>query len=192
MDYKILVGALKMEEVKKDYKWYIIHTHSGFEAKVVNTIKEEVNKKNLSESFEDFLVPTQRTLEIKKGKKVEGEKKFYPGYIMIKMIMNDDTWHLVKKITKVSGFLGASNKPVALRNDEAERILNQIQEGVDSVVPTVSFEIGETVKVSDGPFSSFNGIVEEVDADRSRLKVAVSIFGRATPVELEYTQVEKS
>ncbi len=179
-------------EVYKDYKWYIIHTHSGFEAKVVNTIKEEVNKKKLTDFFEDFLIPTQRTLEIKKGKKVEGEKKFYPGYIMIKMIMNDDTWHLVKKITKVSGFLGASNKPVALRKDEAERILNQIQEGVDSVVPTVSFEVGETVKVSDGPFASFNGIVEEVDSDRSRLKVAVSIFGRATPVELEYTQVEKS
>ena len=181
-----------MEEEKQNYKWYIIHTHSGFETKVVNTIKEEVNKKKLSQLFEDFLVPTQRTLEIKKGKKVEGEKKFYPGYIMIKMIMNDDTWHLVKKITKVSGFLGASNKPVALRDEEANRILNQIQEGVDSVVPTISFEVGETVKVSDGPFASFNGIVEEVDADRSRLKVAVSIFGRATPVELEYTQVEKS
>ena len=105
--------------------------------------------------------------------------------------MNDDTWHLVKKITKVSGFLGASNKPVALRNEEAERILSQIHEGVDSIVPTISFEIGETVKVSDGPFSSFNGIVEEVDADRSRLKVAVSIFGRSTPVDLEYSQVEK-
>ena len=181
-----------MVEIKKDYKWYIIHTHSGFETKVVNTIKEEVNKKSLSDLFEEFLVPTQRTLEIKKGKKVEGEKKFYPGYIMIKMIMNDDTWHLVKKVTKVSGFLGASNKPVPLRNDEAERILSQIQEGVDSVVPTITFEIGETVKVADGPFASFNGIVEEVDADRSRLKVAVSIFGRATPVELEYTQVEKS
>ena len=181
-----------MEEDKKDFKWYIIHTHSGFELKVVNSIKEEVNKKKLSDLFTDFLVPTQRTLEIKKGKKVEGEKKFYPGYIMIKMIMNDDTWHLVKKTTKVSGFLGAANKPVPLRDDEATRILNQIQEGVDSVVPTVSFEVGETVKVSDGPFASFNGIVEEVDADRSRLKVAVSIFGRATPVELEYTQVEKS
>ncbi len=179
------------EQIEKK-KWYIIHTHSGFEAKVINNLKEEVNKKKLSHYFEEFLVPTQKVLEIKKGKKIEGEKKFYPGYILIKMIMNDDTWHLVKKTSKVSGFLGASNKPVPLRESEAEEILNQIKEGVESVISTVSFEIGETVKVSDGPFASFNGIVEEVDADRSRLKVAVSIFGRATPVELEYTQVEKS
>ena len=181
-----------MTEISSDFKWYIIHTYSGFENKVVTLIKEEVKKKNLDNSFEDFLIPTQKTLEIKKGKKFEGEKKFYPGYILIKMKMNDDTWHLVKKVNKVSGFLGAANKPVPLRKTEAERILDQIKEGVESVVPTITFEVGETVKVSDGPFASFNGIVEEVDADRSRLKVAVSIFGRATPVELEYTQVEKS
>ena len=181
-----------MTEKNNDFKWYIIHTHSGFESKVVALVKEEIKKKNLVESFDDFLIPTQKTLEIKKGKKIEGEKKFYPGYILIKMIMNDDTWHLVKKISKVSGFLGAANKPVPLRKEEADRILGQIKEGGESVVPTISFEIGETVKVSDGPFASFNGVVEEVDSDRSRLKVAVSIFGRATPVELEYTQVEKS
>ena len=181
-----------MTEKDNDFKWYIIHTHSGFESKVVALVKEEIKKKNLIESFDDFLIPTQKTLEIKKGKKIEGEKKFYPGYILIKMVMNDDTWHLVKKISKVSGFLGAANKPVPLRKEEAERILGQIKEGGESVVPTISFEIGETVKVSDGPFASFNGVVEEVDSDRSRLKVAVSIFGRATPVELEYTQVEKS
>ena len=181
-----------MSEDNKNYRWYIIHTHSGFENKVVEKIKDEVNKKKLNDFFEDFIVPTQKTIEIKKGKKVEGEKKFYPGYIMIKMIMNDDTWHFIKKVNRVSGFLGASNKPVALRKEEADRILNQIQEGLESIVPTITFEVGETVKVSDGPFASFNGIVEEVDADRSRLKVAVSIFGRATPVELEYTQVEKS
>ena len=174
------------------YKWYIIHTHSGFEAKVINNIKEEIKKKKLSNYFEDFLVPTQKTLEIKKGKKIEGEKKFYPGYILVKMIMNDDAWHLVKKTSKVSGFLGSANKPIPLRDEEAERILGQVKEGVESVVSTISFEVGETVKVADGPFASFNGVVEEVDADRSRLKVAVSIFGRATPVELEYTQVEKS
>ncbi len=181
-----------MSENSPNFKWYIIHTYSGYENKVVTMINEEIRKKNLADSFEDFLIPTQKTLEIKKGKKIEGEKKFYPGYILIKMIMNDDTWHLVKKVTKVSGFLGAANKPVPLRQDEAERILGQIREGVESVVPTINFEIGETVKVADGPFASFNGVVEEVDADRSRLKVAVSIFGRATPVELEYTQVEKS
>ena len=181
-----------MTEKDNDFKWYIIHTHSGFESKVVALVKEEIKKKNLIESFDDFLIPTQKTLEIKKGKKIEGEKKFYPGYILIKMIMNDDTWHLVKKISKVSGFLGAANKPVPLRKEEADRILDQIKEGGEGVVPTITFEIGETVKVSDGPFASFNGVVEEVDSDRSRLKVAVSIFGRATPVELEYTQVEKS
>ncbi len=182
-----------MNEQNTDfYKWYIIHTHSGFELKVIKNIKEEIKKKGLNNCFEDFLVPTQKTLEIKKGKKVEGEKKFYPGYILIKMIMNDDAWHLVKKTAKVSGFLGAANKPLPLRDEEAERILGQVKEGVESVVSTISFEVGETVKVADGPFASFNGIVEEVDADRSRLKVAVSIFGRATPVELEYTQVEKS
>ena len=181
-----------MTDLNELSKWYIIHTHSGFEAKVITVLKEEIRKKNLANYFIDFLVPTQKTLEIKKGKKVEGEKKFYPGYIMINMIMNDDTWHLVKKTSKVSGFLGASNKPVPLRNDEAERILSQIKEGVESVVSTISFEIGETVKVADGPFASFNGVVEDVDADRSRFKVAVSIFGRATPVELEYTQVETS
>ena len=181
-----------MEQFKETHKWYIIHTHSGFEAKVIANIKEEIKKKNLSEYFQDFLVPTQKTLEIKKGKKVEGEKKFYPGNIIINMLMKDDAWHLVKKTSKISGFLGAANKPIALRDDEADRILSQIKEGVESVVSTISFEVGETVKVADGPFASFNGIVEEVDADRSRLKVAVSIFGRATPVELEYTQVEKS
>ena len=181
-----------MNKLQEECKWYIIHTHSGFEAKVITRLKEEIEKKNLSDFFSEFLVPTQKVLEIKKGKKIEGEKKFYPGYILIKMIMNDDTWHLVKKTSKVSGFLGASNKPVPLREEEANRILNQIKEGIESVVSTISFEIGETVKVAEGPFASFNGIVEEVDADRSRLKVAVSIFGRATTVELEYTQVEKS
>ena len=173
-------------------KWYILQVYSGQEQKVKVQIEGQTLKKGLRQNIEEILIPSEEVIEMKKGKKVNSERRFFPGYILIKMIMNDDTWHLVKKITKVSGFLVASNKPVSLRNDEAERILNQIQEGVDSVVPTVSFEIGETVKVSDGPFSSFNGIVEEVDADRSRLKVAVSIFGRATPVELEYTQVEKS
>ena len=181
-----------MSEQEIDYKWYIIHTHSGFETKVIESIQEEVKKKLLEDHFKDYLVPTQKTYEIKKGKKIEGEKKFFPGYVMINMVMNDNTWHLIKKIKRVSNFLGAGNKPVALRDSEAKRILSQIQEGMESVVPTVTFEVGESVKVADGPFASFNGIVEEVDAEKSRLKVAVSIFGRATPVELEYTQVEKS
>ena len=180
-----------MEEANLDYKWFIIHTHSGFETKVIESIREEVKKRNLEILFQDYLVPTQKIFEIKKGKKVEGEKKYFPGYIMINMVMNDDTWHLIKKIKRVSNFLGAGNRPVSLRKDEAERILNQIQEGMESAVSTVSYEVGETVKVADGPFASFNGVVEEVDEDKSRLKVAVSIFGRATPVELEYSQVEK-
>ena len=180
-----------MNEDNYDYKWFIIHTHSGFEAKVIDSIKEEVKKRNLENSFQDYLVPTQKIFEIKKGKKVEGEKKYFPGYIMINMIMNDETWHLIKKVKRVSNFLGAGNKPVPLRKAEAERILNQIQEGMESAVSTVTFEVGETVKVADGPFASFNGVVEEVDEEKSRLKVAVSIFGRATPVDLEYTQVEK-
>ena len=180
-----------MEEQNLDYRWFIIHTHSGFEAKVIESIRDEVKKKQLEKLFEDYLVPTQKIFEIKKGKKVEGEKKYFPGYIMINMVMNDDTWHLIKKIKRVSNFLGAGNRPVALRKDEAERILNQIQEGMESAVSTVSYEVGETVKVADGPFASFNGVVEEVDEEKSRLKVAVSIFGRATPVDLEYSQVEK-
>ena len=180
-----------MEEENLDYRWFIIHTHSGFEAKVIESIRDEVKKKRLEKLFQDYLVPTQKIFEIKKGKKVEGEKKYFPGYIMINMVMNDDTWHLIKKIKRVSNFLGAGNRPVALRKDEAERILNQIQEGMESAVSTVSYEVGETVKVADGPFASFNGVVEEVDEEKSRLKVAVSIFGRATPVELEYSQVEK-
>ena len=181
-----------MEERILEYKWFIIHTHSGFEAKVIDSIKEEVKKRKLESLFDDYLVPKQKIFEIKKGKKVEGEKKYFPGYIMINMVMNDDTWHLIKKIKRVSNFLGAGNKPVALRKDEADRILNQIQEGMESAVSTVSYEVGETVKVADGPFASFNGVVEEVDEEKSRLKVAVSIFGRATPVELEFSQVEKS
>ncbi len=180
-----------MEEENLDYRWFIIHTHSGFESKVIDSIRDEVKKKQLEKLFQDYLVPTQKIFEIKKGKKVEGEKKYFPGYIMINMVMNDDTWHLIKKIKRVSNFLGAGNRPVALRKDEAERILNQIQEGMESAVSTVSYEVGETVKVADGPFASFNGVVEEVDEEKSRLKVAVSIFGRATPVELEYSQVEK-
>ena len=180
-----------MDEGTLEYKWFIIHTHSGFEAKVIESIKEEVKKRKLESLFKDYLVPTQKIFEIKKGKKVEGEKKYFPGYIMINMVMNDDTWHLIKKIKRVSNFLGAGNRPVALRKDEAERILNQIQEGMESAVSTVSYEVGETVKVADGPFASFNGVVEEVDEEKSRLKVAESIFGRATPVELEYSQVEK-
>ena len=174
------------------HKWYIVNTYSGYEKRVAESIKEQVQKKNLQHLIEEVLIPTQKTLEIKRGKKVEGEKKFFPGYILVNMEMNDDSWHLIKQTTKVTDFLNASGKPAAITQDEADRILNQVQEGIESPLPTITFEIGETVRVADGPFASFNGVVEDVDVDRSRLKVAVSIFGRATPVELEYTQVEKA
>ena len=172
-------------------KWYVVHCHSGFEKKVADAIMDEAKKVELEDFINEVSVPTQAVVEVRRGVRVNSEKKFFPGYVLVKMIMNDDTWHLIKKIKRVSNFLGAGNRPVALRKDEAERILNQIQEGMESAVSTVSYEVGETVKVADGPFASFNGVVEEVDEEKSRLKVAVSIFGRATPVELEYSQVEK-
>ena len=174
------------------HKWYIVHAYSGFEKKVAAAISEKAKTKNIESAFSEIIVPTEEVVEVKKGKKRNAERKFFPGYVLTKMEMTDETYHMVKALPKVSGFLGAANKPVPLRNEEAERILGQVKEGVESVVSTISFEIGETVKVADGPFASFNGIVEEVDADRSRLKVAVSIFGRPTPVELEYNQVEKT
>ena len=173
-------------------KWYIVNTYSGYEKRVAESIREQVDKKKLGDLIKSVLVPTQKTIEVRRGRKVQGEKKFFPGYILINMEMNDDTWHLIKKTSKVTDFLGASGKPSAISEDEAGRILNQVKEGIESPQPTIIFEIGETVRVADGPFASFNGVVEDVDSDRSRLKVAVSIFGRATPVELEYTQVEKT
>ena len=172
--------------------WYIVQAYSGFENKVADSIKDIMAKNSLESNLGEILVPTQKVVEVKKGKRTQKEKKYFPGYVLVKLDLDKNIYHKIKNIQKVSGFLGAANKPVPLRNEEAERILGQVKEGVESVVSTISFEIGETVKVADGPFASFNGIVEEVDADRSRLKVAVSIFGRPTPVELEYTQVEKS
>ncbi len=173
-------------------KWYIVNTYSGYEQRVAESINEQVAKKDMNSLIESVLVPTQKTIEIRRGKKVQSEKKFFPGYILVNMEMNDDTWHLVKQTNKVTDFLGVSGKPSAITQDEADRILQQVKEGIESPQPSIIFEIGETVRVADGPFASFNGVVEDVDEDRSRLKVAVSIFGRATPVELEYTQVEKS
>ena len=145
----------------------------------------------MKDVISEVLVPIQQTIEIRRGKKVQGEKKFFPGYVLVKMEMGDEAWHLVKQTAKVTDFLGAAGKPSPIKQEEADRILVQVQEGIESPQPSITFEVGETVRVSDGPFTSFNGLVEEVDMDRSRLKVAVSIFGRATPVELEYTQVEK-
>jgi transcription termination/antitermination protein NusG len=172
-------------------RWYVVHVYSGFEKKVAQAIREQAEQKALAERFDEILVPTEEVVEIKRGAKVNSERKFFPGYVLIKMDLDDETWHLVKNTAKVTGFLGGRGKPLPISDAEAARIIHQMQEGIERPKPSITFEIGEQVRVSDGPFTSFNGVVEDVDEEKSRVKVAVSIFGRATPVELEYSQVEK-
>ena len=172
-------------------RWFIIHVYSGFEKKVATAIREQAEQKGLGDRFEQILVPTEEVVEVKRGSKVSSERKFFPGYVLIKMDLDDQTWHLVKNTAKVTGFLGGRGKPLPISDAEAARIIHQMQEGIERPKPSITFEIGEQVRVSDGPFTSFNGVVEDVDEEKSRVKVAVSIFGRATPVELEYSQVEK-
>ena len=172
-------------------RWYIVHAYSNFEKKVADSIRDQAKQRGLSHLFEEILVPTEKVTEVRRGRKVDAERKFFPGYVLVKMDLTDEAYHLIKNTPKVTGFLGADNKPMPISETEAQHILQQVQEGIERPKPSVTFEVGEQVRVSDGPFASFNGTVEEVDDARSRLKVAVSIFGRATPVELEYTQVEK-
>lgn len=172
-------------------RWYVLHVYSGFENKVAETIKDKARKQGLEEKVEEIMVPTEEIIETKRGQRVAAERKFFPGYVLAKLDLSDEVWHMIKDTPKVTGFLGGGNKPVPISNSEAERMLKQIQEGVERPRPSIMFDIGEEVKVADGPFASFNGVVEEIDEDKGKLKVSVSIFGRATPVELEYGQVEK-
>ena len=172
-------------------RWYVMHVYSGFENKVAEAIHEKARKQGLEDKVEEILVPTEEVVEVKRGQRVQSERKFFPGYVLAKLDMDDEVWHMIKDTPKVTGFLGADNKPAPISNSEAERLIKQIKEGVDRPRPSVTYDIGEEVKVIDGPFASFNGTVEELDEDKGKLKVSVSIFGRATPVELEYAQVEK-
>lgn len=172
-------------------RWYIVHAYSNFEKKVAESIREQAAQRHLTDSFEEILVPTEQVVEVRRGRKVSSERKFFPGYVLVKCDLSDQVFSLIKNTPKVTGFLGADNKPMPISEVEAQRIKGQVAEGVERPKPSISFEIGETVRVADGPFASFNGVVEEVDDARSRLKVAVSIFGRPTPVELEFAQVEK-
>lgn len=179
-------------------KWYVIHVYSGFENRVAQSIRDQSGQMGLDDVIQEVLVPMEEVVQMRRGAKVNAERKFFPGYVLAKIelnesgrAMNDEAWHLVKDTPKVSGFLGAGNKPVPMSDAEVQRIMHQVKEGVERPKPSITFDIGEQVRVSDGPFTSFNAMVEDVDEERARLKVSVSIFGRATPVELEYGQVEK-
>ena len=172
--------------------WYILQVYSGNEKKIEKELLAQTDKKGLRENISKILIPSEEVIEMKKGKKVSSERKFFPGYMLIQMIMDDEIWHIVKGLPKVYGFLGGKKgEPIPVSQNEIDSILNQMKDGLEKPKPSVSFEIGEQVRVSDGPFSSFNGMVEEVDEEKARLKVSVSIFGRSTPVNLDYSQVEK-
>ena len=172
--------------------WYIVQAYSGFEKKVVDSIKDILAKNKLQSHLEEILVPTHQVTEVKKGKRTKKEKKYFPGYVLIKIDLNKQIYHLIKNIPKISGFLGSEDKPSAITDSEIQRILGQVSESAINQKSGISFEVGEKVKVCDGPFASFNGLVEEIDEEKSRLKVSVSIFGRPTPVDLEFNQVEKN
>lgn len=174
------------------HRWYIVQAYSNFEKHVQKAIEREAEEKGLSDLFEEILVPTESFVEVRKGRKIESERKFFPGYVLVKVDLTDQAYHLIKNTPKVTGFLGSASKPMPVSDKEVERIVGRIQEGVDAPRPLITFEIGETVKVVDGSFASFNGSVESIDEEHARLNVLINIFGRPTPVELEYSQVEKT
>ncbi|MDP7625831.1 MAG: transcription termination/antitermination protein NusG [Rhodospirillales bacterium] len=173
------------------HRWYVIHVFSGFERKVADSIEEQARQSHLSDEIEKVLVPMEEVVEMRRGEKVNAERKFFPGYVLVNMDMSDESWHLVMNTPKVTGFLGSRGRPTPITEAEVNRIIHQVEEGIERPKPSVTFDVGEQVRVSDGPFASFNGLVENVDEDKARLKVSVLIFGRSTPVELEYSQVEK-
>lgn len=172
-------------------RWYVIHVYSGFENKVAQSIREQAKQYNMEDAILDVQVPTEEVVRMRRGTKVSSQRKFFPGYVLVSMDMTDESWHLIKNTPKVTGFLGGRGQPSPISDAEADRIMHQVKEGIERPKPLITFEVGEQVRVADGPFASFNGLVEDVDEEKARLKVSVSIFGRATPVELEYSQVEK-
>ena len=173
-------------------RWYVVHAYSGFEQQVIRSLDERIKLAGMEDKFGEILVPTEEVVEMRDGQKRKSSRKFFPGYVLIQMDMDDDSWHLVKDAPKVMGFIGGtSDKPAAITEKEADAILNRVQEGAEKPRPKVLFEPGEVIRINDGPFNDFNGVVEEVDYDKSRLRVEVSIFGRSTPVDLEFSQVEK-
>ena len=175
-----------------NHKWYVIHVYSGFESKIVESIEEQAEKKGIEEQFSELMIPAEEVVEVRRGKKYNTERKFFPGYILAKMELSDEAWNLVKNTQRVTGFLDGQGRPVPISEREAKQIMQSMQEGAEKPRPSITYEVGENVRVTDGAFTSFAGVVEEVDLEKARLKVAVSIFGRATPVELDYSQVEKA
>lgn len=174
-------------------RWYVVQAYSGFEHQVEKALMERVKRAGMEDQFGKVLVPTEEVVEIREGQKRKSERKFFPGYVLVQMDMNDETWHLVKSVPRVLGFVGGTaDKPAPISDAEADKILNRVQEGIEKPKPKVLFEVGEVVRVCEGPFNDFNGVVEEVNYDKNRLLVAVQIFGRSTPVELEFHQVEKT